>query len=248
MGNPRDRNVDWEGAANARDLGGIPAGRGRIRPGRIYRMGRSEWLTARGWQQAYDAGVRTVVDLRNSSEIGRRDTDPVVPPSAVAGIRFLNLPTQEADDPDFTALTGPYMSSPRFYPENLRRWPEKFAAIARAVADAPSGGVVLHCSAGRDRTGLVVAVLLSVAGVQPADIAADYRAALTGINDWHRIQQQPRERPLGDDELTARAEAAEAELLGVLQHLDAEAYLRRAGAGEETLARLRSRLLGSSPR
>ena len=248
MGNPPNRNVDWEGAANARDLGGVPAGNGRIQPSRLYRMGRSEWLTARGWQQAYDAGVRTVIDLRNAAEIGRRDTDPVVPPSAVRGIGFLNLPTQEPDDPDFTALTGPYMSSPRFYAENLRRWPEKFAAIARAAAHAPPGGVVLHCSAGRDRTGLVTALLLGVAGVRPADIAADYRAALTGINDWHRTQQQPRERPLNDAELAARADAAEGELLGFLQEFDAAAYLRRAGTGEETLARLRSRLLSSSPR
>ncbi len=243
MSTPGNRSVDWEGAANARDLGGIPAEHGCVQPGRIYRMGRSEWLTARGWQQAQQAGVRTVIDLRNGGEIGRRDTDPVLPPSAHHGIRFLNLPTQEPDDPDFTALTGPYMSSPRFYPENLRRWPEKFAAIAAAVAEAPPGGVVIHCSAGRDRTGLVAALLLGVAGVQPADIAADYRAALTGINDWHRKQQQPRERPLDDAELAARADAAEGELLGFLQDFDATACLRRAGAGEDVLTRLRSRLL-----
>ena len=246
MGNPGNSSVDWDGAANARDLGGVPAGNGRIQPSRIYRMGRSEWVTARGWQQAYDAGVRTVVDLRNAAEIGRRDTDPVVPPSAVRGIGFLNLPTQEPDDPDFTALTGPYISSPRFYAENLRRWPEKFAAIARAAAHAPPGGVVLHCSAGRDRTGLVTALLLGVAGVRPADIAADYRAALVGINDWHRAQEQPRERPLGDGELAVRADSAEVELLRFLRTLDAGAYLRRAGTGEQTLDRLRSRLLSDS--
>ncbi|MBF4994046.1 tyrosine-protein phosphatase [Arthrobacter gandavensis] len=248
MGNRPNRTLDWEGAANARDLGGIPAATAPIQPGRVYRMGRSEWLTARGWQQAHHAGVRTVVDLRNAAEIGRRDTDPLVAPSAVRGIRFLNLPTQEPDDPDFTALTGPYMSSPRFYTENLRRWPEKFAAIAQAVADAPPGGVVLHCSAGRDRTGLVAALLLDLAGVPQEEIAADYRAALTGINDWHRRQQQPRERPLDDAELAVRAGAAEAELLGFLQDLDAAAYLRRAGAGAESLARLRSRLLDSPSR
>lgn len=142
--------MQWEGAANARDLGGIAVGGGgTVVPGRIFRMGRSEWLTEDGWRQAYDDGVRTVVDLRNDTEIGRRDTDPDVPPSAVREIAFLNRPTQEAKDPEFSALTGPYMDSPRFYRENLRRWPEKIAAAVTAVAQARDGAVVIHCSAGR---------------------------------------------------------------------------------------------------
>lgn len=242
-----ERSVPWDGAVNARDLGGLPTASGLIQPGRLYRMGRAEWVTERGWRQMHDDGVRTVIDLRNSAEIGRRDTDPAVPASAVRGITVLNRPTQEPEDPDFTALTGPYMSSPRFYPENLRRWPEKFAAIAEAVADAPDGGVVLHCSAGRDRTGLVAMLLLQLAGADTGTIAADYVQGLSGINAHHARQRTPRERPLTPAELHGRAERERAALLTVLDGFDAEDYLRGAGVRPDVPGLLRARMLDPNP-
>lgn len=239
-----NRSVAWDGAANARDLGGVPvAGGGRLRPGRIYRMGRSEWLTERGWEQARAAGVSTVVDLRNSTEHGRRDTDPRVSAAAVEGITFLTRPTQEADDPEFTALCGPYMDSPRWYPENLRRWPEKIAAVAEAIAAADDGGVIIHCSAGRDRTGLVAMLLLQLAGAAPEDIAADYEQAVRGINAFHFTQVRPREKPLTPGQLDARIAAGRRDLLAALAGFDAGAYLRRVGVSAAAVERLRRRLL-----
>ena len=239
-----NRDVEWEGAANARDLGGIPvAGGGAVAPGRIFRMGRSEWLTENGWRQAYDDGVRTVVDLRNGSEIGRRDTDPEVPPSAVRGITFLNRPTQEAKDPEFTALTGPYMDSPRYYQENLRRWPEKIAAVVGAIADAGDGAVAIHCSAGRDRTGLIAMLLLQLAGAPPEAIADDYEQAVRGINAFHATQAHPRERPMSAQEEQARVADGRRELLRALDGFDAEQYLRAAGVSPAAIQRLRRRML-----
>ena len=59
------RPAGWDGAVNAWHVAGA-----------VFRMGRREWLTEAGWQQAYDGGIRTVVDLRNPEERRRRDTDP----------------------------------------------------------------------------------------------------------------------------------------------------------------------------
>jgi protein-tyrosine phosphatase len=145
--------MDWDGAVNAWHVSGG-----------IYRMGRREWLTEAGWKQAFDDGVRTVVDLRNPDQGRRRDSDPVVPAAAWAGIDVVQAPTEEPGDPRFTAVTGPYLNDPAHYAENARLFPGKLVDVFRAIAvAAPKGDVLLHCAAGRDRTGLVAAMVQDLA-------------------------------------------------------------------------------------
>jgi len=64
-----ERTVAWGGLHNARDLGGLPAGTATTQRGRVYRTPRLDGLDARGWDELVDAGVRTIVDLRNPHEI-----------------------------------------------------------------------------------------------------------------------------------------------------------------------------------
>jgi hypothetical protein len=233
------RPVGWEGAVNARDLSGAA---GLLAPGRLYRMGRREWLTGYGWQQAWDDGVRTVIDLRNADEVGRRSGDPVVPGTALAAFSIVNLPTEDPADADFRALCGPYLSSPRHYRDNLQRWPERFAAITRAVVTAPPGGVVVHCAAGRDRTGMVAALLLSACGVPAEAIAEDYAVAVRAMNERYLAQAEPREKPRSEPELRAWLDSTQGHLLDLLATLDAGAYLSAAGLSSRELAALTARL------
>jgi protein-tyrosine phosphatase len=225
---------------NARGLDGLA---GLVGPGRLYRMGRREWLTERGWQQAWDDGVRTVIDLRNADEVGRRCTDPLVPDGAAGRFLVLNLPTEDPSDAGFRALSGPYLSSPRHYRDNLERWPGKFAAVARAVAAAPPGGVVVHCAAGRDRTGMVTALLLSACGVPVEDIADDYALAVQSMNEHYRTQAAPREEPRSGPELRDWLVETRGYLRDLLSTLDAGSFLLGAGLAPEELLALRSRLL-----
>ncbi len=224
---------------NARDLGGVA---GRVLPGRIYRMGRREWLTDRGWQQAWDDGVRTVIDLRNAEEVGRRTSDPVLAGTAAGRFLIRNLPTEDPSDAGFRALCGPYLNTPLHYRDNLERWPGKFAAVARAVVAAPAGGVIVHCAAGRDRTGMVTSLLLAACGVPAGDIADDYEVAVRSMNERYRTQSAPRENPRSAEELSAWLQQARSHLLELLSTLDAEAYLRKAGLGPGELTALRARL------
>lgn len=204
-------------------------------------MGRHEWLTDAGWQQAYDDGVRTVVDLRNPGERGRRETDPVINPAVLDRFRVVNCPTEDQSDEEFMRLVGPYLSTPEYYLENLRRWPEKIAAVVRVIAES-EGAVVVHCSAGRDRTGMVTAVLLALAGASPEDIADDYALAVHGINEHHRAQEKPHERPKSPEELHEWISHTRAHLLELLDGFDAEAYLRGAGLSQAELRAVRARL------
>lgn len=123
------------------------------------------------------------------------------------------------------------------------------AVIVAAIADATPGGVVVHCHAGKDRTGIVVALLLAVVGVPDAFIADDY--ALTAANIEPLIVEWL-ERTTDDETERGRlrnlATPAREAMLDTLAHLrrrhrSAEGYLRAAGVTADQLARLRARLI-----
>jgi len=222
------QQVDWEGAVNARHV-----------LGDLYRMGRSEWLTERGWRQAYDDGVRTVIDLRNAGERSRRPTDPEVSEAALAGITVVHRPTEDQNHTEFMEMAAPYLSHPRFYPHNLRFFPDKVAEVVRAVADS-HGKVVIHCSAGRDRTGLVVTLLLLLAGRRDL-VVPHYDAGARGINDWHRVSpvKHPYERYLAEAEFEPLQRERVAALAEFADGLAVEEFLLSHGCTRAQLAGVR---------
>jgi protein-tyrosine phosphatase len=224
--------VNWDGAVNAWRISGS-----------VFRMGRREWVTESGWKQAYDDGVRTVIDLRNPSERGQRDTDPGVKAEILAPFDVVHAPTEDPHHPEFRELCSPYLNDPACYAANARLFPDKLVAVFKAVAAAPAG-VVIHCSAGRDRSGMVAAMLQDLTGAADAEIVSGYQAAMRGINERHRIAGPPHkhERYLDEDELVPLLEKRGTGTLAFVRELDTRNYLLRHGITVAEVDAIRSRL------
>ena len=237
----KDRNLDWDGTFNARDLGGLPTRDGLLtRWGALVRSDGLGYLTARGWAALEAHGVRTVVDLRNDDEL-EPDPGPGAPT-----VSRVHAPMDDTDDTELWEhiRTNELDGSPLYFPLFLERKPERCAAVVSAVARAAPDGVLFHCGAGRDRTGLIAALLLSLAGVDPDHIVADYEMSTDRLRRLYEARGQPDQGPEIAAILERKQTTAASALRRVIDGLDAEAYLLAAGVPEADLHATRRRLLG----
>ncbi|GAB2484175.1 tyrosine-protein phosphatase [Promicromonospora xylanilytica] len=249
MSNPVNLRA-WDGAINLHDLGGLPLDDGGSTvPGRVWRSGAPETMTPTGWAEALEAGLTTVVDLRNPAEI-KQARDRMPDGARPGDVVTRNRPTEDPGDPHFLETCGPWLDHPRSYAPNAAMYPHLIGGVFRALADA-DGPVLVHCAAGRDRTGMVIAMLLSVAGVEHEAIAEDYVRAFRGTS--HRgggvaydVEQGAWVQHPGEtwtaQQLDDRVRERRAALLGWLADLDAVAYLRYAGLDEARVRRVRGLL------
>lgn len=240
------RDLDWDGLRNVRDLGGLPtplSTSGATIAGRVARGPRRELLTGAGWEAAIAWGVRSIVDLRSADEVGRRDGDPAgeAPETIVVTL----APTEDQAHPEFRAVCMPILDSPEYWRHNVTILPALLRATLEAIA-AADPGVLVHCAAGRDRTGMVAAILLANAGVAPDDVLADYAASVrTMAGTAHHGG------PTHDRQAHWASDETDAFLAEVAPHVtafaaDVEAVLDELAVPAATRSRLRALLtLGS---
>ncbi|OKL50749.1 tyrosine-protein phosphatase [Buchananella hordeovulneris] len=172
------RELTWGEVPNVRDLGGLVTPQGPTQFGRIARGPRRELLDDIGWQAARAWGLNTVVDLRCDYEVGVREEDPgaAVPQS----VTIISAPTEDHENTEFQKTCFPILDSPAYWRHNLRILPAMVRATLEAIAEA-TPGVLVHCSAGRDRTGMITSLLLANAGVAPEVIADDYALSVRAM-------------------------------------------------------------------
>ncbi|MFJ1704457.1 tyrosine-protein phosphatase [Kitasatospora sp. NPDC088346] len=228
-----DRQLAWDGCLNVRDLGGLPTVDGRrTRRGAVVRADNLDSLTDEGWAALRAYGVRTVVDLRDEADFRPRLAHP-------ADVELVRVPLDELAGPDWWARFGALDGTPLSFRPYLDDCPHAVAALVRAVATARPGGVVVHCGAGRDRTGLATLVLLAVAGVRAEAIAADYLLSTENLRPLWGMLGRPDEAAVTEEILREAGTTAEAALREVLAEFEPESYLPAA-----ELAAVRARLLG----
>jgi len=193
-----DRWVRLDGTTNTRDLGGLPTTDGGTTvPGRILRSDNLQTLSAADVRRLVaELGVREVVDLRTTAEVLLEGRGPLRAVPAVTHRHFTLLPerghhtdvfaVEEAEELDLPAdwvdsllprQDDEHTGEPpavRSYLGYLADRPGAVVAAVRALAAGGPGATVVHCAAGKDRTGVVVALALAVAGVAHEEIVADY--------------------------------------------------------------------------
>ena len=247
----RPRTLQWDGCVNVRDLGGIPTeDGGRTRAGSVIRSDTLGALTEDGWRAVADHGVVRIIDLRFPEELEEdppRDVDVEVVNVSVLG-------RSRADDRDYVRRLEAHLDSVDdvadhyawSYVDFLERNRARFGQAIAAVAEA-DGPVVIHCMGGKDRTGLVSALLLRLAGVSLEEIGQDY--SLSGPNlavfqdEWLETAPNAEERRRREKLSSTPAIA----MARVIEDVEARygsvtAYLEAAGVTAGQLEQLRARL------
>lgn len=232
--------VELQGASNIRDVGGLRAGERTVRSGVLLRSDHLDDATTDDIALlAGDLGLRGVIDLRVGFE------DPQPPSWDPHRVEVLALPLFDlSGTTDRPAFRGDQAQS---YAAMLELASASLVAILGFVAEA-DGPVVIHCAAGKDRTGISVAFLLALAGVDEADIVADYLATDERL---HLVRAQLAKKPAYDGMATnpmlAQAMTAEPieRVLEVLRSHPGgvEGYVLAHGGTSEQIRRWRARAL-----
>ncbi len=240
----RNRHIEVEGGVNIRDLGGYPTQDGQTtRWGVLIRSSNLDRITPAGQQRLLDYGVKTVIDLRDDEEV--RDYPDVF--AQVDAVDYRNLPLSQSG----FASGAEYAHLGELYSQYLVAFRDNIGKIIAAISEAETA-ILFHCAVGKDRTGVVSALLLRLVGVADDVIADDYAQTTTQIAhlvaQWREYaQKQDHDMRQFERDVASDAES----MLHTLKVLNSEYdgvvnYLRTCGVTDQQLAQLQTRLV--SPR
>lgn len=257
-----------EGLPNLRDVGGYPLPSSRsVRPGLLFRAADPSRITPQGLSQLSSLNIRTVYDFRSTPEIKRQGVEwagetPVSSPFDGTGITRHWTPVFRDTDytPEALAVRFGNYAKGAFaaaYDEILVNGKEAYAVVLRHLATAGEGGTMVHCTAGKDRTGVVVALVLLLLGVEEEVVAREYALTDLGLAELKPIyRERLLEMPAlkGNEEGVERMISARKEnMIETMQLLrekygGAEGYVRDVlGLKTEEIEQLRRNLSCDKP-
>lgn len=184
-----ERAIALDGCFNVRDLGGYPAPDGRwVRWRTIFRADGLHRLSPAGLEGLAELGLRTVIDLRTPAEVDERGRV-----EAGSGVAYHHLPMIDVLPPaeDLERWLQPRYVAEQ-YAEMLRAGAPAIRQALDLLGDPERYPVAYHCMAGKDRTGILSAVVLGLLGVPDEEIIRDYALSRDGMEallDWLRETQ-----------------------------------------------------------
>jgi protein-tyrosine phosphatase len=259
--------IALDGAVNVRDVGGLPTGDGSVTAEkRLLRADNLQGLTGTDVSRLVEEyGLTRVVDLRSVAEVTSEGPGPLAAVTTVEHVHHSVIPAEgdtsmpapgnaavvsdvllarrdrfAADDPD-DVVSGHYLGY-------LEDRPDSVIAALRAIAGAP-GAALVHCAAGKDRTGVIVALALLAVGVQRDAVIADYAATAERIGAIlarlrASVTYADGVNAISDEQHTPRASGME-RFLGLLdsRHGGVRRWLADQGFGTGDVDLLRRKLL-----
>lgn len=245
-----DRHHPFEGCFNFRDIGGYPTTDGRrIRWGRYFRAGRQDRMTEQDLEQLEAFGITTQIDLRKPEEVRDQGRGPL---EALGAIYHNIAVIPDGGTDQLARLVGDTGISGERYLGYLSFGPESWQRMFEIFAHAGSHPVLIHCTAGKDRTGVSTAFLLSVLGCDRTLIEADYVLTNRDVPRQIDFLERTAGLPEGLDRptMTRLAGVPETAMGEFLDGLEARwggpiEYLSSIGIDEATLEAVRAAFLES---
>jgi protein-tyrosine phosphatase len=254
--------IELDGAVNVRDLGALDTDDGQTTVAhRLLRADNLQDLSPADVRLLVEEiGVTTVVDLRSSVEVESEGPGPLTRVGSVRHLHHSVLPEHgTATDAAANALVTRRDGALSRYPENvttgyylgyLEDRPEQVTGALRSIAGAP-GAALVNCAAGKDRTGVIVALALRVAGVRRDAVIADYAASaerigplLDRLRNSKTYASDIDSRPAGDHRPRAQTMAAFLDQLDV-RYGGVLGWLSEHGFGPGDVRALRAKILVS---
>lgn len=238
------RHIPIQGLTNLRDLGGYPtAGGGQTRWHRVYRSDSPHRLDSEGQQELLSRGITTIIDLRRDDEL-RVSTNPF---AQFEDVDYHHISVFPLLDP------AEYIHDPRILPELYRRALRErsalFGQVLRLIANTEKS-VLFHCTIGKDRTGIIAAILLQIAGVPRCEILRDYTLTAELIEPlMHTLIQSAIDRNIPLDSYREIMKCAPETMAETLDALDSHpgglsGWLADAGVGEAEVGAIKDKLVG----